>query len=128
MKTRDISPAEEMNALLLSQGYTQKEVANIRHRSTRTISNQVDRFYKKTGCHNLADLTRFVVKRYSAVPVEDIIINALHDLTLMVAGGLLIYIAMQESYQTEIMGAFDTLLKAIREQLGGWFTQPQGTF
>lgn len=128
MRRKDISPAEEINALLLSQGYTQKEVANMRHRSTRTISNQVDRFYKKTGCRNLADLTRFVVKRYSGIPVEDIIINALHDLTLMIAGAAIFYILTQPTAQVEIMGAFDSILEAIREQLSGWFTQPRGTF
>lgn len=128
MKTTDISHAEEVNALLLSQGYTQKEVASMRNRSTRTISNQVDRFYKKTGCRNLADLTRFVVKRYSGVPVEDIIINALHDLSLVVAGAALFYIFSQPENQDQVLGAFDSLFSAIRDQLHGWFTQPTGTF
>jgi DNA-binding CsgD family transcriptional regulator len=127
MKT-DISHAEEINALLLSQGYTQKEVAEMRERSTRTISNQVDRFYKKTGCRNLADLTRFVVKRYSGIPVEDIIINALHDLSLMVAGAILFYMLSQPSAQAELSGAFSTLLEIMREQFQEWLYRPAGTF
>jgi|GEM_PF-3694472 len=127
MKT-NISPTEEMNALLLSQGYTQKEVANMRHRSTRTISNQVDRFYKKTGCRNLADLTRFIVKRYSGIPVEDIIINALHDFSLMVAGAILFYILTQPSAQAEISGAFTSLFEMIKEQFQAWFYHQSGSF
>lgn len=123
-----ISKAEELNGILLSQGYTQKEVANIRNKSTRTISNQVDRFYKKTGCRNLADLTRFMVHRYSGVPVEDVLLNALHDLSLVVAGAVLFYIFSQPENQTEVLGAFDSILSAIRDQLHGWFAKPSGTF
>jgi hypothetical protein len=123
-----ISKAEELNGILLSQGYTQKEVANIRSKSTRTISNQVDRFYKKTGCRNLADMTRFMVHRYTRVPVEDVLLNALHDLSLVIAGAALFYIFSQPSNQTEILGAFDSLFSAIRDQLHGWFAKPQGAF
>lgn len=126
MKTKAVE--REKVGLLLAQGYTKKEIANILGKSFHTVNMQTRKLYEISQSRNVADLTRFVVKRYSGVPVEEIIINALHDLTLMVAGGLLIYISMQENYQNEVMGAFDTIIDAIYQQLSGWFEKPQGTF
>ena len=79
-----ISPAEEKVAVMLAKGYTQKETANHLNKSVRTVSRQVDDIYHKTECRNLADLTRFVIRRYSGVPTEEILMNAIKDMFVVV--------------------------------------------
>ncbi len=118
----------EKVGLLLAAGYTKKEVATKLNKSFHTVNMQSRRLFEISGSRNVADLTRFMVGRYSGIPVEDIIINALHDLTLMVAGALLFYALSQPSTQTEVLGAFDSILSAIRDQIHGWFAKPSGTF
>lgn len=126
MKTKAVE--REKVGLLLAAGYTKKEVANKLDKSFHTVNMQARRLFEISNSRNVADLTRFMVRRYSGVPVEDIIINALHDLSLIVAGAALFYIFSQPSNQTEVLGAFDSILSAIRDQLHGWFAKPTGTF
>jgi DNA-binding CsgD family transcriptional regulator len=90
-----ISHAEEIVGLMLAEGLTKKEVANNLHKSIRTIGRQSDMLYKKTGCRNLADITRFMIARYSGLAVEDILIRAAHDATIAVAALFLAWCAMQ---------------------------------
>jgi len=126
MKTKAVE--REKVGLLLAQGHTKKEIASILGKSFHTVNMQTRRLYETTHSRNVADLTRYVVRRYSGVPVEDIIINALHDLSLMVAGGLLFYILSQPSAHAELSGAFSTLFEMIREQFRELFYKPPGTF
>lgn len=83
---KNISPAEKTVGLFLAHGFTKKEIANKLNKSERTIGRQADDLYKKTGSRNLADITRFIVRRYTGIAVEDVIINALRDLTILVFG------------------------------------------
>jgi DNA-binding CsgD family transcriptional regulator len=89
-------------ALFLASGFTKKEVATKLHKSENTIRRQTDEFYKKTGCRNLADLTRFVVTRYSGIHVNDILINAMKDITVISGLVLFSWIISQPGALTEI--------------------------
>lgn len=126
MKTNAVE--REKVGLLLASGYTKKEVATKLNKSFHTVNMQARSLFEISKSRNVADLTRFMVRRYSGIPVEDIIINALHDLSLVVAGAVLFYIFSQPENQTEVLGAFDSLFSAIRDQIHGWFAKPTGTF
>lgn len=51
-------------AVMLSQGYTKKEIATQLEKSINTVNNQTRRVYEKTGSRNLADITRFTISRF----------------------------------------------------------------
>ena len=126
MKTKAVE--REKVGLLLASGYTKKEVANILGKSIHTVTMQTRRLFKLSKSRNVADLTRFMIKRYCNIPVEEIILTALHDLSLILAGAIMVYIFSQPESQVELMTAFDSIINAIREQLSGWLTKPTGTF
>jgi hypothetical protein len=81
--------------LLLASGFTKKEIAIQTGKSINTVSKETDVLYKRTGCRNLADITRFMIARYSGLAVEDILIRATHDATLAIAAVFLAWYAMQ---------------------------------
>jgi DNA-binding CsgD family transcriptional regulator len=101
-----ISPAEETVGLMLAKGFTKKEVANQLHKSIRTVERQSDMLYKKTNSRNLADITRFMIRRYTGIAVEDILIHAMHDITILAALCLTFWAA-------DTLGALDEMKAAI---------------
>jgi len=97
--------------LMLSLGYTKKEIALKTGRSVNTIDNQAQSIYRETGSRNLADITRFFVKRYTGIPVEDLLIHAAHDLTVLVAAGFLTWCALQPEVAEKVQQALASLLQ-----------------
>lgn len=83
-----LSDAETRIAQLLAGGLSRKEIATKIYRSKHTINEQACCAYRKTDCYNLADITRFLIQRYSGISVSDILINAMRDITIGVAVGL----------------------------------------
>lgn len=79
----------------LALGYSKKEVASKLRKSVNTVSKQADIIYKETESHNLADLVRKLVKRYTGIPVEDVLINAMKDTMLVVAVAFLVWALLQ---------------------------------
>lgn len=106
---QSISTAEETVGIMLAKGFTKKEVANHLHKSVRTIGRQADDLYKKTGSRNLADITRYMIRRYSGISVEDILINAAHDLTIVVAAAFLTWCALQPEVAEKLNAALTSL-------------------
>jgi DNA-binding CsgD family transcriptional regulator len=104
-----ISPAEKNVGLMLAEGFTKKEVANRLHKSIRTIERQSDMLYKKTGSRNLADITRFMIARYTGIAVEDILIRAAHDTTIAVAAVFLAWCAVQPETLEKLASALTTV-------------------
>lgn len=83
-----ISTSEETVGLFLANGFTKKETAVRLQKSERTVGRQADELYKKTGSRNLADITRFMVKRYRGV---DGLVNALSDITAICFFGFMVW-------------------------------------
>jgi len=108
-----ISPAEENVGLMLAKGFTKKEVATRLHKSIRTVERQSDMLYKKTGSRNLADITRFMIARYSGLAVEDILIRAAHDATIAVAVVFFAWCAVQPETLDKITAALTTVTNFI---------------
>lgn len=113
MKT-EISTAEKTVGIMLANGFTKKEVACKLNKSVRTIGRQTDDLYKKTNCRNLADLTRFIIRRYTGIPVEDVLINALHDLTVLTAVAFLTWSALQPEMAEKLQTALSSLINHIK--------------
>ena len=95
--------------LMLSLGYTKKEIALKTGKSVNTIDNQAQSIYRETGSRNLADITRFMISRYSGIPVEDILIHAAHDATIAVASVFLIWSAIQPETFHKVQDAISTV-------------------
>lgn len=112
MKTQT-SPAETQVGILLASGFTKKEVASKLHKSVRTIDRQSDNLYKKTGCRNLADITRYMIRRYSGIATEDILINAAHDSTIVCAVVFLTWAALQPESMQQLQELSTTFLNAF---------------
>ena len=85
----------EKVGLMLASGFTKKEIATKFDKSVNTVNKQASRLYAKTGCRNLADITRYMIARYSKVPVEDVLINAMHDITVLAGIALIMWAALQ---------------------------------
>lgn len=98
-------------ALFLAAGFTKKETANKLHKSENTVRRQADDFYKRTGCRNLADLTRFVISRYTGIHVNDIIIRAMQDITIGVAVGLFTWLITRPGALAEIAAGLQNWFK-----------------
>lgn len=111
---QSISPAEENVGILLAEGFTKKEVANRLHKSVSTVCRQTDDLYKKTHSRNLADITRFFVKRYTGIPVEDILIHAAHDFTVMLAAGFLTWCALQPEVAEKVNTLFTSVIDFLK--------------
>lgn len=81
--------------IMLSLGYSKKEVAQKTGKSVNTVDNQTQSLYRETGSHNLADITRHMISRYSGIPSEDILIHVLHDITVGLAVAFLAWVSVQ---------------------------------
>lgn len=122
MKTKAVE--RERVALLYAQGHTKKEISQITGKSIHTVGMQLRRYYEKTGSRNAADLTRFMVRRYSGIPVEDIIINALHDLTVCAFVAFMSYVIAQPETRDAVLGGFDSFIEILKHS----FNKPAGKF
>ena len=101
----------EKVGLMLASGYTKKEIATKFDKSVNTVNKQASRLYEKTGSRNLADITRYMIARYSKVPVEDILINAMHDITVLAAVALLVFAAFQPEVIEMVKTSLHSILK-----------------
>nr|WP_319265409.1 helix-turn-helix transcriptional regulator [uncultured Draconibacterium sp.] len=82
-----LSPLSEQEANVareLALGNTQKEIANKRNKSPHTVNQQRRVAMEKTHSRNVADLTRWVMRRYFNKS-EDCIVNTLHDTMIVFA-------------------------------------------
>lgn len=95
--------------ILLASGYTKKEIAAQTGKSINTVSKETDNLYKKTNCRNLADITRYMINRYSGIPVEDILFRAAQDATIAIAAAFLGWCAMQPEAIEKFNEAFTKL-------------------
>lgn len=93
MKTKAIE--QERVGLMLAFGLSKKEIAAQTGKSINTVSKESDNLYKRTHSRNLADITRWMVGRYTGIPVEDILIHAMHDITVLAAASFLGWCALQ---------------------------------
>lgn len=96
-------------AIMLSLGYTKKEIAMKTGRSVNTIDNQAQTLYRETGSRNLADITRKVIARYTGLPIEDILIRAAHDATIAIATAFLTWCTLQPQVADKVNTAFSTV-------------------
>lgn len=78
--------------IMLAEGLSKKEIACKTGKSIFTVNEQARRIYARTHSRNLADITRWIINRYTGIAVEDILTNALHDLTIVGIVGLFTYI------------------------------------
>jgi DNA-binding CsgD family transcriptional regulator len=108
---KPISPAEKTVGILLANGFTKKEIANRLNKSERTICRQADDLYKKTGSRNLADITRNFIQRYTGLPVEDILINAMKNSLVFLAIAFIAYVLITN--KVEIFDSLKTSLFSI---------------
>lgn len=86
---------ESKVGIMLAQGFTKKEIACQTHKSVFTVNEQTRRLYIRNHCRNLADITRWVIRRYTGVSVDTVLVNALHDITIVAAVSLLAYVVLQ---------------------------------
>lgn len=100
--------------ILLASGFTKKEIAAQTGKSINTVSKETDNLYKKTNCRNLADITRYMIARYSGLPVEDILFRAAHDATIAVAAAFLGWCAMQPEVAEKLNAALTSLFNCIK--------------
>ena len=101
--------------LMLASGYTKKEIALKTGKSINTVSKETDVLYKRTGCRNLADITRFMISRYSGIAVEDILIRAAHDATIAVAVVFLAWCAIQPETLEKLASALTTVTNFLNQ-------------
>jgi DNA-binding CsgD family transcriptional regulator len=111
MKTKSIE--QEKVGLMLASGFSKKQIANETGKSINTVSKETDNLFKRTGCHNLADITRFMVNRYTGIPVEDVLINAMHDLTVLVAAAFLTWCALQPEVAEKVNDSLSTIANIL---------------
>lgn len=108
METKAVE--REKVGLMLAQGFTKKEVANKLGKSVHTVSQQTRRLYEKTGSRNLADITRYMVGRYTNLPVKDVLINAMRDITILAAVAFCVWVSscpgVLEMVQTSLHSIF----------------------
>lgn len=101
----------EKVGLLLAMGNSKKEIASKLHKSVNTVDNQAQELYRTYHCRNLADWTRKAIQRYTNVPVEDALINAMKDATILLAVSFVVFVAI--SYRAELFEAIKTSLTSI---------------
>lgn len=97
--------------IMLSQGYSKKEIAVILHKSINTVNQQTRVLHEKTGCRNLADVTRFFIQRYSGIHVNDLLIRAMHDITIGAAVGLFTWLITRPGALAEIAAGLQNWFK-----------------
>jgi len=107
MKTKAVE--HEKVGIMLASGYSKKEISLKTGKSINTVSKETDNLYKKYHCRNLADITRFMIARYSGIAVEDILIRAAHDATIAVAVVFLAWCAVQPETLEKITAALTTV-------------------
>lgn len=103
-KDKTLAPLSESEANVareLALGNTVKEIAVKHHRSEHTINQQRRMAYEKTGSRNTADITRWVVARYSGKR-EDVIISLINDSLFIIAIICMVVAALSPRYQQEI--------------------------
>jgi DNA-binding CsgD family transcriptional regulator len=72
MKTECLSYREQQIAAALALGKTRKEIGNDLNISPGTAVVHAKNIYEKTGCHNLADITRHVIAESLEMSVEQV--------------------------------------------------------
>lgn len=58
-----LTPREREVLILVAQGYTNREIANILHLSPKTVDVHRTRMMDKLDLHNVADVTRYAIRR-----------------------------------------------------------------
>jgi DNA-binding CsgD family transcriptional regulator len=111
MKTKCIE--QEKVGLMLASGFSKKQIAMQTGKSINTVSKETDNLFKRTGCHNLADITRFMVNRYTGIAIEDVLIHAMHDLTVLVAAAFLTWCALQPETLEKINASLSTVANIL---------------
>lgn len=101
--------------LLLAAGHSKKEVAQQLGKSINTIDNQAQMLYRKTGSRNLSDITRFFVRRYTGIPVEDILINAIKDSLILAAVIFGIWAFFQPEILNEVKTSIHNVFYSFRD-------------
>jgi hypothetical protein len=112
MKTKAVE--HERVGLMLASGFSKKQIAMQTGKSINTVSKESDNLFKKTGCHNLADITRWMVRRYTGIAVEDVLIHAMHDLTILVAATFLTWCAFQPEVAEKLNAALTSLFNCCK--------------
>ncbi len=88
----DLTPREKIAAAMFALGATRKELARRLFISENTAVTHAKNIYNKTGCHNLADLTRNVIAEALRIPVQKID-NAIKNYALEVGIARIIFTA-----------------------------------
>lgn len=86
----------EKVGLLLSQGYTKKEIACKLHKSPHTVNQQARVLYEKTKSRNLADITRYTISNILHVDVDSILSETITRAIILVLLVLIIEIIFPE--------------------------------
>ena len=60
---RRLTPREREILILIAQGYTNKEIANLLYISPKTVDVHRTRMMAKLGLHNVAEIVRYAVRR-----------------------------------------------------------------
>ena len=58
----ELTPREREILVLIAQGYTNRQIAEILHISPKTVDVHRSRLMKKLDLHNVADLTRYAIR------------------------------------------------------------------
>jgi len=64
-----LTPREREVLILVAQGYTNNQIADILHISPKTVDVHRTRLMQKLDLHNVADLTRYAVRKGLVEPV-----------------------------------------------------------
>ena len=67
-----LSNREAQIASQLALGHTRKEISDSFFISEGTTISHIKNIYAKTGCHNLADITRFIISKSLSITTKDI--------------------------------------------------------
>ena len=78
------------------------------------MGRQTDDLYKKTGSRNLADITRFMINRHTNVPIEDVLFNAMRDISIVFVAAFIVWIAFQPEVTEILETSFSSLLNLFK--------------
>ena len=102
-------------AIMLAQGFTKKEIACRLNKSVFTVNEHTRRIYEKTGSRNLADITRWVISRYTGKEIDNILVNAFHDLFVAAAVIGICYLAVHPDATRQLINAAGSILDALKK-------------
>lgn len=102
-------------AIMLSQGFTKKEIASKLNKSVHTINEQTRKLYERTGSRNLADITRWVISRYTGTEIDRILVNALHDLFIAAATIFIFYMAVHPELAQKAMDTAASMINLLKK-------------